>query len=113
MIDIAWLYADKKAFLDFIDVLINVNDNKLLMTDFVKAMLDVFWDEQKMKIMWRIFFFYFLYLVFTLLYMINVVCGTEEDRHGWKVWCGIVNIVLSCYMFFYVELISAANFIQS
>ena len=79
------------------------------MTDFVKALLDVYWDEHKMQIFWRIFCFYLLYLGVTLYYMVNVICADENHRNSWRTYIGFVNIGLSLYMLFYVEFIQAQH----
>ena len=45
MLDIGWLYADKKAFLDFVDVLSEVRDKNIFMTYLTKTLLDIFWNN--------------------------------------------------------------------
>ena len=74
MLDIGWLYTDKKVFLDFVDILKNVRDKNVFMTDLTKVLLDIFWSENKWRIFWTIFMPYVAYLVLTIYYMVGVVC---------------------------------------
>ena len=81
-LDLGWLFADEKIFLDFIDILKNSNRDDIYMTNFVKTLLDVFWTEHKLAIIMQIFVPYVIYLASTLYYMINVICVSEEAREG-------------------------------
>ena len=68
------MYSNKKSFLDFVLVLDACKRPDLLMTDFVKIMLNVFWKKHKWQILWKAFIPYCIYLALSLYYMLNVVC---------------------------------------
>ena len=98
ILDLGWLYADNKMFLDFVSILNSIGEQDIYMTDFVKALLEVFWNQNKMKIFWRVFVPYIMYLAFTLYYTINVVCSREvyerDTRENWETCLGVVGILL-------------------
>ena len=43
LLDLGWLYADGLNFLSFVNILNDINDKELYMTDFTKTLLDIFW----------------------------------------------------------------------
>ena len=45
MIDIGWLYANEKNFLDFAQILYENGQNSVYETEFVKTLLEVFWKR--------------------------------------------------------------------
>ena len=97
MLDLGWLFADEKNFLDFIDILQNSKNNDIYMTNFVKTILDVFWTEHKMAIIKQIFVPYLIYLASSLYYMIHVICVSEEAREGWETYLGAVVLFFLIY----------------
>ena len=94
ILDIGWLYADKKAFLDFVDILKEVRDKNVFMTDLTKVLLDIFWNENKWRIFWKIFLPYVLYLFFTIYYMVHVVCVEINDIAPWVKFFGFLNVLV-------------------
>ena len=54
---------------------------ELFNTEFMSSLLEVFWVENKYKIIKRLFLPYIIYLTFTVLYLIYVVCDPWEDIH--------------------------------
>ena len=76
MIDIGWVFTNRKSFLQFATVLNRIGRVDLYLTDFVKIMISVYWSENKWLIFWRIFIPYCLYLALSLFYWINVICQT-------------------------------------
>ena len=46
MIDIGWLYSDEKSFLDFAKILHYADNDQIINTEFMKALLDVFWKHE-------------------------------------------------------------------
>ena len=96
-LDLGWLFADEKNFLDFIDILQNSKNNDIYMTYFVKTLLDVFWTEHKLAIIMQIFVPYVIYLASTLYYMINVICVSEEAREEWETYFGAVVLISLIY----------------
>jgi len=66
------------------------------MTDFVKTLLEVFWERNKEKIFWRIFIPYLAYLAVTMFYMIHVVCLDNIQDAGNYSYLGVVNLICVC-----------------
>ncbi len=97
LLDLGWLYSNRKSFLDFVLVMDSCKRSDLLMTGFVKTMLDVFWDEHKRQIFWRGFVPYLLYLALILYYFVNVVCNDELDEMTDHSKIGYVNLVSVLY----------------
>lgn len=52
------------------------------MTDFVKALLEVYWGDLKMSIFWKIFIPYIIYLSLTIWYIMKVICVEETEIKG-------------------------------
>ena len=73
LLDLGWLYANAGDFLDFIGILQNSEASEIFKSEFVKTLLDVFWNENEVKIFRKIFMPYMIYLGMTLLYMIHIV----------------------------------------
>ena len=73
LLDIGWLYADSNGFLDFVQVLdkASQNNKELFDTQFVKTLLNVFWEKYNYKIIWKIFFPYVLYLILSISFMVQ------------------------------------------
>lgn len=67
------------------------------MTEFVKTMLNVFWDEHKRQIFLLGFVPYLLYLSLILYYFVNVVCNDELDEMADHSKIGYVNLVSVLY----------------
>ena len=74
MIDIAWIYTNKKSFLNFATIVNREDRVDLFMTDFVQVMTNVFWPQNKWLIFWRVFVPYVAYLSFSLFYWVNIIC---------------------------------------
>ena len=66
LLDLGWLYADGLNFLSFVNILNDINDKELYMTDFTKTLLDIFWDQHKSYIFKLVFIPYVLYLLCTI-----------------------------------------------
>ena len=96
LLDIGWLYSNKKSFLEFIQVLDASKRPDLMMTDFVKTLLEVFWEKNKWQIFWRIFIPYVVYLALTMFYMINVVCIDDTSDAGNYIYIGVPNLICVC-----------------
>lgn len=96
LLDIGWLYSNKKSFLEFIQVLDASKRSDLMMTDFVKTLLEVFWEKNKWQIFWRIFIPYVVYLALTMFYMINVVCIDDTSDAGNYIYIGVPNLICVC-----------------
>ena len=45
LIDIGWLYANEKNFLDFAVILHETGQNSIFETEFVKTLIEVFWKK--------------------------------------------------------------------
>lgn len=43
LIDLGWLYADEKVFLDFVGILQEIDSSDLYASEFVKTLIQVFW----------------------------------------------------------------------
>ena len=67
------------------------------MTNFVKNLLDVFWNDHKGDIIRLLFVPYLIYLSSTLYYMINVICVSEEAREEWETYFGAVVLISLIY----------------
>ena len=104
LFDIGWLYAGENEFLDFINILDNVRNKELYLTNFVKALLDVFWVENKNVLIWSIFIPYLIYLTSTVYFVANVVCVDIEDREPWEYSLAYFNAIITFYMI-YIEII--------
>ena len=94
LLDLGWLYADGLNFLSFVNILNDINDKELYMTDFTKTLLDIFWDQHKSYIFKLVFIPYVLYLLCTIYYMIKVVCADETEIASWERIVGFVNLGL-------------------
>ena len=57
-----------------------MRNKELYLTDFVKALLEVFWIHNKTVLVWSIFIPYLIYLTSTVYYVADVVCVDVEDR---------------------------------
>lgn len=42
-LDLGWMYANDKIFLDFVKVLNGLGNTDIFMTDFIKTLLEVYW----------------------------------------------------------------------
>ncbi len=97
MLDLGWMYSNRKSFLDFVLVMDSCKRKDLLMTEFVKTMLNVFWDEHKRQIFWLGFVPYLLYISLILYYFVNVVCNDELDEMADHSKIGYVNLMSVLY----------------
>lgn len=101
--DLGWLYANAKVFLDFIDVLVETDSQSdIFASEFVKTLLDVFWQENESKIFRKIFLPYMIYLVITLMYMIHIVNEHTREQQGYWFYIGMFNLFNVAYHF-YIE----------
>ena len=93
LLDLGWLYANSNDFLGFIEILNNSKSNDIYATDFIKTLLDVFWNENENKILWKIFLPYIMYLTITLFYMIHIVNEHSREQQGNWFYVGIINLI--------------------
>lgn len=103
VLDVGWLVANEKTFLDFSLVLHSINRSELFVSDLIKVLVDVYWVENKWNIFWRIFIPYILHLTITLYFLINVVC--REDSHeksGFETFLGCL-VLTSTAVMLYIE----------
>ena len=103
-IDLEWLFANKKSFLEISKVLTDAGRTDLLMTDYVQIMLNVYWTENKWKIFWRIFVPYFLYLSITIFFMFNFSLMEDEKQKNHKIFFAFLNFISLSYQL-YIEAI--------
>lgn len=80
LLDIGWLFADNKDFLHFVHVLNSCSNKELYMTDFVKALLEVYWDSHKRSIALKVFLPYTIYLSTTLVFIFYAVTGEADEE---------------------------------
>ena len=79
LLDLGWLYANKKNFRDFFQVLRELKSDELCSSEFIITLLDVFWDNYKDQMMYKVFVPYLLYLFFTMNFMINYVTKSSSE----------------------------------
>ena len=82
------------------------------MTDFVKTLLEVFWEKNKWQIFWRIFIPYVVYLALTMFYMINVVCIDDTSDAGNYIYIGVPNLICVCNQIYieWIQLFSSKEY---
>ena len=100
LLDLGWLYANSNDFLGFIEILDDSKSNDIYATEFVKTLLDVFWNENENKILWKIFVPYILYLAITLCYMVHIVNEHTREEQGYWFYLGIINMINVSFQIF-------------
>ena len=88
-LDIGWLYADKKDFLEFVRILTQCSNKEIYTSELVKSLLEINWDSSKNSIVKFIIIPYILYLIMTLLYLVYVVIQTPDENATWPLVLGL------------------------
>ena len=84
LFDTSWIFNNSKMFVDFVDILDQANYGDLYITELVKSLLALYWDENFWMIFFKLFIPYLFYLFGILYFMTHQICkdfeGTEITK---------------------------------
>jgi len=95
MIDISWLLASKKSFVDFAKTLHDLNVKNLYESESIKALTKEFWQENFNKIVGQAFFPSALYMLLSMFFlMYTLQQNFWEDAEGWESIIAVTNVIV-------------------
>ena len=80
MIDIGWLFSCGSTFLDFANLLNDQDKDAVNDTEFVKAILEVFWKKNQNYIVLKIFLPYIVYVCLTFVYLVDILNNDAQKE---------------------------------
>ena len=99
LIDIGWLFVGGNSFPNLAKVLNQIDSDLIFDTEFVHALLEVFWKKCQNKILMRIFLPYILYLALTFNYLVRIMNNDDyEELDELAIICGLLTCMLLVYL---------------
>ena len=104
IIDLGWLLADTKGFLDLVPNLEQYKDDNLFQTEFIKSVTNEFWSQYQKSIIVKTLLPWLLYLVVSNVYFVYTLDKntglTDGDPQLFKLIVEVVLIVTIGYEIF-------------
>lgn len=88
LLDLTWLLADRKTFVDFISILDEASNDQIYTTELIKDLLIEFWDENFMKIVKKCLLPWVCYAFCAMGFFIRALSGEREDTN--RIWINIL-----------------------
>ena len=113
MINIDWLLAEGKTFVNFVYILKNASSDKIYQTELLDTLLQEFWEANFDKIFYRVLVPWACYSLGCLyFYMVILQDGYDESDYEWDavykwVLSGTIIIFLSYQI--YIEVIQSVG----
>jgi len=91
LLDLSWLLADRKTFVNYITILEEATNDQIYSTELISSLLVEFWDENFKKILYRCLLPWLCYALCAMGFFIQALRGERADTS--RVWITILGIV--------------------
>ena len=98
MMEIGWLKAGGKNFLDLVEAINDTSNTEIQATRFVSSLLSGYWDIYKTKIFWTQFLPYVFYMIGIHFFLVNALKdpGDQDTEMAMAMYCPLFGY---CAMF--------------
>jgi len=73
MLEIDWMLADYKNFVNFVRVLKSSNSEQIYEIEIIKVLLNEFWDENFLKIFWKVLVPWAIFMLCSTWYFMSIL----------------------------------------
>ena len=73
MVNIDWLLANRRGFVNFVRILKGQKSEKIYQTELLEILLEEFWDANFDKILWRILVPWACYMLCTMYFYMTIL----------------------------------------
>lgn len=83
MLNIDWMLADGKNFVNFVRVLKTSNSEQIYQVEVINVLLNEFWEENFLKIFWKVLVPWAIFMLCSTWYFMTIlVDGYSEGADG-------------------------------
>ena len=80
MLNIDWMLADLKNFVDFVRVLKSSTSEQVYQLGIINVLLNEFWDENFKKIFWRVLIPWAIFMLCCTWYFMTILVDGYQDE---------------------------------